>query len=463
MKIHNVKYLSSYSDRMLSIRQKSINDSIKKLSSGSRYLKSQDDAAMLSVKLKMDAARYKNESARNKLANAVSFTDLQDGMLSNAQSILSRMSELKGLSINDPLKSQQDIEAYNNEFHNLQKELFEVSKTTFNGLSLFATTVESTGGNEVSFKGGDNEINSTTLITDSAKISIQKLPLLAALTIRLNDNTLSAINDPTYGTGYDSTGKSILSGTSDSNWSANGGDAIKANLSSPGSGIEWIEAASGGTQDSNGSFWDTYKTTFDMSGFKSPSMAIIGPGSILGDDHKVYLNGDLVIDRTGVVNGGRWNSNSGLNELEVKIKRSLGGRSALALNYSINATPIGQFILNTKYSDRVYQNETIALGVESDVSLSNLNNIPMSYLNQALENLSYLRSQTAAISSRLKFTSDLEYMTKSNVKRAYSRISDVNYASESSRLARHKIMTSSSAAMIAQANTLGDIAMIMLN
>ena len=130
-----------------------------------------------------------------------------------------------------------------------------------------------------------------------------------------------------------------MSGTSDSNWSANGGNA-KANLSSPGSGIEWIEAASGGTQDSNGSFWDTYKTTFDMSGFKSPSMAIIGPGSILGDDHKVYLNGDLVIDRTGVVNGGRWNSNSGLNELEVKIKRSLGGRSALALNYSINATPI---------------------------------------------------------------------------------------------------------------------------
>ena len=77
-------------------------------------------------------------------------------MLSNAQSILSRMSELKGLSINDPLKSQQDIEAYNNEFHNLQKELFEV-QTTFNGLSLFATTVESKGGNEVSFKGGDND------------------------------------------------------------------------------------------------------------------------------------------------------------------------------------------------------------------------------------------------------------------------------------------------------------------
>ena len=462
MKIHNVKYLSSYSDRMLSIRQKSINDSIKKLSSGSRYLKSQDDAAMLSVKLKMDAAKYKNETTRSKLANAVSFTDLQDGMLSNAQNILSRMSELKGLSINDPLKSQQDIEAYNNEFHNLQKELFEVSKTTFNGLSLFATTVESTGGNEVSFKGGDNEINSTTLITNSAKISIQKLPLLAALTIRLNDNTLTAINDPTYGTGYDSTGKTILSGTSDSNWSANGGNALKANLPSPGSGIEWIEAASGGTQDSNGSFWDTYKTTFDMSGFKSPSMAIIGPGNILGDDHKIYLNGDLVIDRTGVVNGGRWNPNSGLNELEVKIKRSLG-RSALALNYSINATPIGEFILNTKYSDRVYQKETIALGVESEVSLSNLNNIPMSYLIQALENLSHLRSQTAATSSRLKFTNDLEYITKSNVMTAYSRISDVNFAYESSQLARHKIMTSSSAAMIAQANTLGDIAMTMLN
>ena len=36
---------------------------------------------------------------------------------------------------------------------NLQKQLFQLSKTTFNGTSLFATTTEMYGGNAVKFSG----------------------------------------------------------------------------------------------------------------------------------------------------------------------------------------------------------------------------------------------------------------------------------------------------------------------
>jgi flagellin-like hook-associated protein FlgL len=103
------------------------------------------------------------------------------------------------------------------------------------------------------------------------------------------------------------------------------------------------------------------------------------------------------------------------------------------------------------------------LGVESEVSLSNINNVPMSYLNQALENISYLRSQAAGTSSRLKFINDVDYKTKSFSSEAYGRMSNVDYASQSAFLAKQKIMTSVSAAMIAQANTVGDVALIMLN
>ena len=103
------------------------------------------------------------------------------------------------------------------------------------------------------------------------------------------------------------------------------------------------------------------------------------------------------------------------------------------------------------------------MGVESEVSLSNLNNVPMSYLNQALENISYLRSQASATLSRLKFINDVDYKAKSFSSGAYGRISNVDYASQSMFLAKQKIMTSVSAAMIAQANSVGDVALIMLN
>jgi flagellin len=465
MSIFAMQLTNAFSARELQLRQNLQKNSINKLSSGTRFVNSREDSGLLSVKMKLEADVFKNASSMSKVANAVSFIDMQDGILNNAQSVLTRMTELKALGTNDPMKSDQDIDAYNNEFQNLQRQLYQLSQKTFNGTSLFSTTVKNQGGSEVRFKGTDKEKNTITVETLSSKIKLQKLPLLAALTVRANDNALQIIDDPTYGTGYDSNGNLVPSGNPDGNWSANGGNALRdANNFSPqvGPTTNWITAESGGTQDSSGNYWDSYKTMFDMSGFTSPIIATVGPSRIFGSDYEIKLNGNLVIDPSGLVNGGRWTSNQGLSELEINIKRS-GGVSALALDYSISGTPIGEFILSTAYSDRLTQERTIALGVESEVSLSNLNNVPMSYLNQALENISYLRSQASGTSSRLKFINDVEYKNKSFSYGAYGRISNVDYASQSTFLAKQKIMTSVSAAMIAQANTVGDVALIMLN
>ena len=74
-----------------------------------------------------------------------------------------------------------------------------------------------------------------------------------------------------------------------------------------------------------------------------------------------------------------------------------------------------------------------------------------------------MKTIISATKSRLKFTSDLEYENKSLTNKAYGRIADVDYALESSSLTKQKIMTSASAAMIAQANTMGDVVLAMLN
>ena len=162
-----------------------LKNSIHKLSSGKRLVQSRDDAGMLSVQMKMNADSYRDASTMGQIGNAVSFLDMQDDMLSNAQNILTRMSELKGLYINDPMKSEQDTDSYNNEFHNLQKQLYQLSKQTFDGTSLFATTTEMYGGNAVKFRGNESEENTFNISTlnSVAVISIAKLPFLDALNI----------------------------------------------------------------------------------------------------------------------------------------------------------------------------------------------------------------------------------------------------------------------------------------
>jgi flagellin len=46
---------------------------------------------------------------------------------------------------------------------------------------------------------------------------------------------------------------------------------------------------------------------------------------------------------------------------------------------------------------------------------------------------------------------------------ALGRVEDVDLATESANLAKHSIMTQASAAMVAQANSQNDIALMLLN
>ena len=61
-------------------------------------------------------------------------------MLETAGKIVNRMAEMKGMATGDPMKSDQDIESYNNEFHDLQLQLHQIAQQTFNGASIFANT-----------------------------------------------------------------------------------------------------------------------------------------------------------------------------------------------------------------------------------------------------------------------------------------------------------------------------------
>ena len=142
------------------------------------------------MSMKLSAAINRISGAQSNVQNAISFMEVQDGMLDTVGKIVDRMSELKGLTSQDPMKSDQDRASYNNEFKDLQAQLYDISKMKFNGVSLFAEHTLEKGATQAVFGGKDqnaNFDNTLTIYTSAegaagSKVSVHKSVLLSALT-----------------------------------------------------------------------------------------------------------------------------------------------------------------------------------------------------------------------------------------------------------------------------------------
>ena len=99
----------------------------------------------------------------------------------------------------------------------------------------------------------------------------------------------------------------------------------------------------------------------------------------------------------------------------------------------------------------------------SDIgSTMNLGDISVGVFNKALENIAALRARNGGTMSRLNFAAENVSQQKANMEAALGRIVDVDVAAESSRLARNNVLVQASAAMLAQANTTPEIALMLL-
>jgi len=179
----------------LALNQRHLQKSFDRLASGTKLNSPVDDPGGLAVSMKLSAAINRISGAQNNVQNAISFMEVQDGMLDTVGKIIDRMSELKGLSSQDPMKSEQDRASYNNEFKDLQAQLYDISKQKFNGVSLFAEHTEEKNAVQAQFKGADSDAdqsdNTMTIFTTAegatgSKVSIHKSVLLSALTFHTN-------------------------------------------------------------------------------------------------------------------------------------------------------------------------------------------------------------------------------------------------------------------------------------
>ena len=169
--------------------QKSLN----RLSSGSRITKPADDAGGLAVAMKLKGSINRLQGVEANVGNAISFLQVQDGILESSGKILDRMAELKALS-QDVLKNSSDIANYNSEFRNLQVQLHQMASTKFNGVSLF-------GGTEVFGSAASASMKEIITSADgSVKVSINQSLLLSALTIDTSDTTAPSLGSAAFST-----------------------------------------------------------------------------------------------------------------------------------------------------------------------------------------------------------------------------------------------------------------------
>jgi flagellin len=318
--------------------QKALQHSIKKLASGKKIISPNDDPGTLSVAMKLNAAVTRLVGAKNNVQNAISFMEVQDGMLETVGRMVNRMAELKGMATQDPMKSDQDIESYNNEFHDLQQQLFQISQQTFNGASLFARYVERDSNpvlaNETLFRGTDQEDHTIDIFTsdngsEGTKISIHRATLLGALTVEIGD----------------------------------------------------LER----TDNTSDAFFGT----------------TIGTNA--GDRH---------------------------------------------VNNNTNAT--------------AQTGQIISFAAEDSTEVWDLDAVSMGVFEQTLSNIAFLRAQSGGSMSRLQFAAESIAAYETNMRAALGRIEDVDIAEESANLAKYSILTQASAAMVAQANSTNDVALMLL-
>ena len=129
-----------------------LNESLERLSSGSKIVNASDDPAGLAESMTLGAQIGQTNAANANVSNAVSFLQTQDGYLQQVGSALDQMATL-AVQAQDVTKTDAERQDYQKEFNTLAGYINDTATKAFNGVSLFggATLSVSTDGQGATF------------------------------------------------------------------------------------------------------------------------------------------------------------------------------------------------------------------------------------------------------------------------------------------------------------------------
>ena len=119
---------------------KSSANTFKKISSGTRLSSVTSDYGAKAVSLSVNSEKVRINGIKNNIQNAISYLEVQDGLLETAENIFLRINQLKRLHETDPLiREGSDLQdLYDREFEDLVAQIHEIIDQKFMGRRLFA-------------------------------------------------------------------------------------------------------------------------------------------------------------------------------------------------------------------------------------------------------------------------------------------------------------------------------------
>ena len=203
----------------------------------------------------------------------------------------------------------------------------------------------------------------------------------------------------------------------------------------------------------NREFKDLQMQIFDMATLKFNGVSMFASTTSDATAGSAVFN-DINNDNTVSI----YVSADGTSGPTVSVNKSL-----LLSALTIDASALGT---GTAYDNSLNGNFTgtqaMCFVAEDSSRTINISDISVGVFTQALENVATLRADNGASMSRLRFAGQEMAVQETNLIAAKGRITDVDIAAESTRLAKYNVLVQASASMLAQANTSADIALMLL-
>ena len=203
------------------------------------------------------------------------------------------------------------------------------------------------------------------------------------------------------------------------------------------------------TENYNREFKDLQQQIYDMAALKFNGVSMFAQFSSETNNAEGVFN-DTALDNTVSV----YVSADGSTGPTVSVNKALL-LSALTINASTLAA--------AKFTDGATAGNNVNSFASANAGTRiNLSDISVGVFTQAIQNIATLRADNGASMSRLRFAGEEMGMQETNLIAAKGRITDVDIASESTRLAKYNVLVQASASMLAQANSSSDIALMLL-
>jgi flagellin len=417
--------------------------SVERLSSGLRINSAKDDAAGMAVRESMRADIAVIQQGGRNAQDGISMLQTMEGAMGTIDNALVRMKQLAEQASTGSYTSAQRI-IMNNEFTEMAAEVDRISKSTqFNGIGMLNTVTDSsdvkvrfgTGTNdEISIARSDMTQNGLGIKTGSAGYQL------------LSDTGVSNAATDTWMTATDSAGNNTQDIKIQFTNGTTAEDAVTITLADSAAGTNY-----------------TLQQIADLINAKSENL-----GNDVNGVSKNYQMAEVV--------AGDGTNGRAANKYYLQLNSRLADANAVTMTSAVSATTgssTGGIVNASGATTPLDVTEAIDQGVvngrmgkQAGTGINILTvtaaETALSAVATAIGSKDTARAKFGYMINRLQSTGEVLGVQGENLSTAESRISDVDVATEMATLTRNQVLAQAGTAMLAQANSIPQMALQLL-